>query len=228
MTDYILGVFAEFCGDLFRSEIAAESIIHWRFFGGFTGGTHFIEAFFIAEAIVSTAFFDEFFGVFCIGVTALGLDIWAVISADIGAFIPLKACIFEGVIDDFEGTIDSTFLIGIFDAEDESAVHIAGEEIGEEGGAEVSNVHIAGGAGGETSSHHGYLLLLVGCFLVVGFLVGVLAGFLGVGLVAVLVVVLRGDLVAGLAGSLAGGLCVFRTGLLSWHFWKKVSSRISC
>ena len=81
--------------------------------------------------------------------------IGAVRAAFVGSFVPVETEPFEGVFDEGGGTFDIASLVGIFDAEDEFAVFASlfGDKIGVDGGTDVADMDIAGGAGGETSDN---------------------------------------------------------------------------
>ena len=99
---------------------------------------------FFAEAVVGVAPLHQQLGVFAIGVPALGLNIGSHGAANIRALVPGQAALPEGLVDDLGGALHQALLVGVLNAQDKGAVLVPGDEPGVEGGAQVSNVHIAG------------------------------------------------------------------------------------
>ena len=92
---------------------------------------------------------------------AFALDVGAVIAADIGALIMGDSCGGEGFVDDVDGAVNVTGLIGILDAEDELPFLRTGEQKGVEGSSEVADVHESGRTWSESGSdgligHNGF------------------------------------------------------------------------
>ena len=56
-------------------------------------------------------------------------------------------------VDHVGRTLDKTTLVGVLDAQDERAACVPGDEIGIKRGAQVADVHVAGGRGGKTGAH---------------------------------------------------------------------------
>ncbi len=83
---------------------------------------------------------------------AFGLEIGAAGSADFWAFIPLEAEPAEAFEDDLDGLLSVAGFVGVFDAEDEGAAAMAGEEPVEEGGSGAADVQVTGGGGGEANA----------------------------------------------------------------------------
>jgi len=71
---------------------------------------------------------------------ALGLAVGAVWAADVGAFVPGEAEPAEGVEDLLLGGGDEAGAVGVFDAEDEFAVALAGKEVVDE--ADVGGAYV--------------------------------------------------------------------------------------
>ena len=70
----------------------------------------------------------------------------------------------QGLVDDLHSPLYLTLLVGILDAQQEAAVIALCHQIGKQCGAQVSHVHIAGGAGGKTGAdmielEHKYIFL---------------------------------------------------------------------
>ena len=102
-----------------------------------------------AEAVIGAAALDEQLGVFAVGVAALGLDVGSHGAADVGAFVVVESALGQRAVDDVGRALDEAALVGILDAEDEGAARVARNEPGIERGAQVADVHIAGGGGSE-------------------------------------------------------------------------------
>ena len=102
-----------------------------------------------AEAVIGAAALDEQLGVFAVGVAALGLDVGSHGAADVGAFVVVESALGQRAVDDVGRALDEAALVGILDAEDEGAARVARNEPGVERGAQVADVHIAGGGGSE-------------------------------------------------------------------------------
>ena len=102
-----------------------------------------------AEAPVGRALGDQELCIAGIGVPPLRLDIGSHRAADVGTLVVGEAALGHGAVDDIRGALHLAGLVGILDAEDEGAVIVPGDEPGIEGGAQVANVHVAGGGGSE-------------------------------------------------------------------------------
>ena len=61
----------------------------------------------------------------------------------------VQTALCHGAVDDVRGTFHQAALIGVLDAENESAVVVPGDEPGIQGSAEIAHVHIASGRGSE-------------------------------------------------------------------------------
>ena len=83
---------------------------------------------------------------------ALGLAVGAVGASDVGAFVPGEADPLEGVEDHLLGGGDEAGAVGVFDAEDELAAALAGEEVVEEADVGGADVGVAGGRGGDADA----------------------------------------------------------------------------
>ena len=116
-----------------------------RLFGGF-----FFR--FLAEAVVCAALFAEELGVFAEQVAPLGLDIGTHGAAHIRTFIVRQAAFCHGLVDHVDRAVDQTALIGVFDAENELAAEVAGDEPGIECRSQVADMHIARGTGRKTGA----------------------------------------------------------------------------
>ena len=96
---------------------------------------------------------DEQFGIGHIGVFALRLNVGGDGTSNIGTLVPCKTTLGEGAINNFGSAFYKTALVSILYSKDKSAACIAGNEPGIESGAQIADVHIAGGAGGETGTN---------------------------------------------------------------------------
>lgn len=78
------------------------------------------------------------------------------------AFCPVETEPFESVDDEIGGACYKAGLVGVFDAENEVALGLFGDEVGVDGATDVADVDIAGRAGGETSFYlirHGEIII---------------------------------------------------------------------
>ena len=100
---------------------------------------------FLAEAVIGGALFDEELRIFAIVRSALGLNVGADGTADIGALIVGHANSGERALDDVDCAFDLTSLVCVLDAEDERAAGVAGYEILIERGAKIADMHMSRG-----------------------------------------------------------------------------------
>lgn len=91
-----------------------------------------------AEAAVRAALFDQLPRVLGVEVAALGLDIRAVIAADIRTFVIGQARLTHGLVNQIDRAGHFALLIGIFDAQNELAAVLLGEQIGIQRGAQAA------------------------------------------------------------------------------------------
>ena len=103
----------------------------------------------LAEAVVGSALFHQQLGIGQIQVAALRLDIGAGGTAHIGPFIVGQAALGHGAVDHVRGALHQTALVRIFNAENESAARVTGDQPGVESRPQVAHVHVAGGGGRE-------------------------------------------------------------------------------
>ena len=135
--------------DLLGGQVAAVAVVLGGHAGSLLDFVKLLQAVLVAEAIVGVAAFHQLQGVFLEHAHALALDVGAHGAADVGAFVPDQAGLFQGVVDDVHRALDVAGLVGVLDAEDEGAVIFLGDKVGVQRSAQVSDVHIAGGAGRE-------------------------------------------------------------------------------
>ncbi len=83
---------------------------------------------------------------------ALALDIGTEGAANIRAFIIVQSGHLQGAVDDLHRAVDIALLVGILYPQDELAFALFGQQIGIKGGTKAADMHVAGGAGGETGA----------------------------------------------------------------------------
>ena len=105
-----------------------------------------------AEAVICLALGDQLFGILFEHPHSLALDIGADRAADVRAFVPVQPGLAQGVVNDVHRAFHIAALVRVLDAEDEGAVLVLGHQVGVQRGAQVANVHIAGGRGGKTGA----------------------------------------------------------------------------
>ena len=64
-----------------------------------------------------------------------------------------QAALGHGAVNHVRGTLHQAALVRVFNAEDKGAVVMPGDEPGVQGGAEIANVHVARGGGGEAGAY---------------------------------------------------------------------------
>ena len=135
---------------LFQADIMQALFVVFVGFALRFGGLAVSLNFFLgAEAAVRAALFDQLPRVLGVEVAALGLDIRAVIAADIRTFVIGQACLTHGLVNQIDRAGHFALLIGIFDAQNELAAVLLGEQIGIQRGAQAAQMQIARWAGGK-------------------------------------------------------------------------------
>ena len=132
---------------VFQRQVAAGIVGAVKVAGVLLGGA------LLAEAVVSAAFFHQQAGVFAVGVPALRLDVRRHGAAHIGTLVVGQMALGHGAVDDVGSALHQPPLVGILDAEDKRAAVRAGDEPGVQRGAQVADVHVAGGGGGKAGTH---------------------------------------------------------------------------
>ena len=103
-------------------------------------------------AFVNASGVDELLEVGVVDMIALALEVGTAVSSDHGAFVPVHAEPAEAVEYGLGSFLGVAFLVGVFDTEDESTFHLAGEEPVEEGCACAADMEVTGGRGCETGA----------------------------------------------------------------------------
>lgn len=106
-----------------------------------------------AKAAVGVAPLYKQLGVSAVEVPPLGLDVGPHGAAQVGTLVPVEAALAQGLVDDLGGALHKALLVGVLDAQDEFSPLVPGDKPGVQGGAQVADVHIAGGGGGEAGPH---------------------------------------------------------------------------
>ena len=104
-----------------------------------------IEALLSAEAVIGIALLYQLFCILLEHTHSLALDIRAVVSADIGALVPVHAVLLEGLVDNIHRALNISLLVGVLDAQDKAALIVLGGQVGIERSSQVADVHIARG-----------------------------------------------------------------------------------
>ena len=131
------------------------AVVTRRELGGDLALAQGLQFFWILKCAVSGAVGEEDLDVLAIDFGALGLAVGAVRAADVGAFVPGEAEPAEGVEDLLLGRGDEAGAVGVFDAEDELAFALTGEEIVDEADVCRSDVGVAGGGWSDADAYRG-------------------------------------------------------------------------
>ena len=129
------------------------TVIAGRHAGSLLHLAHLVQTLLIAEAVVGVAAFHQLLGVFLKHTHTLALDIGSHGTADIGTLVPLQSGLLQGLIDDLHGAFYLALLVGILNAQQEAAVIALCHQIGKQRGAQVTHMHVAGGAGGKAGAY---------------------------------------------------------------------------
>src|SRR5947209_3314735 len=104
----------------------------------------FLQVFLGTEAEIRFVFIEQSLGVCAIDLETVGLPVRAVVTADVGSFVPIEAEPFQ-VGDELGFKAGFTAVnVGVFDAEDHGAALLAGEEPIEESSTGIADVQMAG------------------------------------------------------------------------------------
>ena len=102
---------------------------------------------------ISAAGGDEFLCPFDIDILTLSLEVWAVFSALVWTFIPIKANPLQSVFNKVGSTLNVACAVGVFDAQDKSALILLCNKIRIDGGTEIADMNIAGRRRRKTSNY---------------------------------------------------------------------------
>ena len=152
LSDDIGGACFQMLPDLFRGQVAAAAVVVGHLAVGALLGVQRFQALLGAEAVICLALGDQLFGILFEHPHSLALDIGADRAADVRAFVPVQPGLAQGVVNDVHSAFHIAALVRVLDAEDEGAVLVLGHQVGVQRGAQVANVHIAGGRGGKTGA----------------------------------------------------------------------------
>src|ERR1700730_12811556 len=102
-------------------------ILRRRVICSFETGTHRFQIFRGIKSIISMTIFYQLFSILAINGFALTLTIWAILSANMRAFIRVQSTPFQTLNNIFFRTLNITALVGIFNAQDEITFMLPGE-----------------------------------------------------------------------------------------------------
>ena len=132
---------------------AAEGLLQRKIAAGIVGTVKFaavlLRGALFTEAVVRAALFHQQLRILSVGVAALGLNIRRYRPAHVRAFVVGQVTLRHGAVDHVCRTLHQTALVGILNAEDERAAAAAGNKPGIQRSAQIADVHIPGGRGGE-------------------------------------------------------------------------------
>ena len=105
------------------------------------------------EAVICFSFLYKLLGILFISIHALALHIRPIRPADVGAFVVLQANRFQGVVNHLDSALHLTFLIGIFNPQDEIPALILRNQIFIQRCAQIAHMHKPGGTGSKSGSN---------------------------------------------------------------------------
>ena len=126
---------------------------------------HLLEALGGAVAAIGLPGGKQGVGGLAVEVEALGLEVGGVRPFHVGAFVPVQSQPSQGFQDVVQRPLDQAALVGVLDADDEAGLVALPplalyEEPVEDGGADVADVGVSGGAGGVADAdRHGASLV---------------------------------------------------------------------
>ena len=138
--------------DLFLGQVAAAAVVVGHLTVGALFGVQCLQPLLGAEAVVGLALCHQLLGILLEHAHPLTLNVGAHRAADVRALVPQQAGLPQGVVDDIHSALNVTALVGVLNAQDEGAVLVLGHQVGVQRGAQVANVHVAGGRGGKTGA----------------------------------------------------------------------------
>ena len=138
---------SQFFCNLFLAQVAAVAVIFGDHAGSGLNLAHLFQTVLVAEAVISMSQLYQLFSICLEHAHPFTLDIRTDRAADIGAFVPVEAGLAQGIVNDIDRTFDITFLVGVLDTQDKSAVMFFGDQVGVQCGTQVTDMHITGRAG---------------------------------------------------------------------------------
>ena len=135
--------------DLLLGQVAAAAVVVGHLTVGALLCVEGFQTLLGAETIICLALGHQLLGILLEHAHALALDVGADGAADVRAFVPQQAGLPQGVVDDIHSALHVAALVGVLNTQDEGAVLVLGHQVGVQRGAQVANVHIAGGRGGK-------------------------------------------------------------------------------
>ncbi len=108
-----------------------------------------VQTFLRTKTIIRSAKLHQLSGIFLINGLPFRLNIWTIWAADIRPLIMLYTYQLQGMVNQLHSTLDKTILIRIFDAENEFAMILSGNQISIQSRSQASDMKIASGARGK-------------------------------------------------------------------------------
>jgi hypothetical protein len=96
---------------------------------GSIGLVESLETLLCTETVVCVTHLYEFFSILHINILALGLNVRAVVTANVGSFVPEKAGHIEGRLNYVGCSLNKALLVGILDTKNEGAVVVLYDKI---------------------------------------------------------------------------------------------------
>ena len=81
---------------------------------------------------------------FVVDIAALTLEVGAVFAAFVGAFVPVEPEPCQGLFDEFSGALDVTGSVGVFDAQNKSAMILFSDEVRINCRTDIADMDVAG------------------------------------------------------------------------------------
>ena len=138
--------------DLLLGQVAAAAVVVGHLTVGALLGVQCLQPLLGAEAVVGLALCHQLLSILLEHAHPLTLNVGAHRAADVRALVPQQAGLPQGVVDDIHSALNVTALVGVLNAQDEGAVLVLGHQVGVQRGAQVANMHVAGGRGGKTGA----------------------------------------------------------------------------
>jgi len=151
-TDYRGYAISLFFGSFIITEVAAVTVIAGRLFSPDLFSPHFFEALRGAVTVIGVSVRNKTPSGLVIEFQALGLDVRAIVAADLRSLIPVQTHPSQATKNRLDSAFNPTGDVGIFNADDEAAAVVPGKEPGKESGPHIADMRSSGGTGGKTSS----------------------------------------------------------------------------